>query len=216
MARSISDLRQDYTLSELRERDLNPNPFIQFEKWFQDATAIKEKNFEPNAMTLATATKSGVPSARIVLLKGFSEKGFIFYSNYESRKAGELAENPQAALCFHWAVLERQVCIMGKVEKVSREESEAYFKSRPIGSRLGAWASQQSAVIPNRDVLTKKATALETQYADGDVPLPPFWGGYRLAANEIQFWQGQTSRLHDRFRYLKQLDGHWIIDRLSP
>ncbi|MCS6989638.1 MAG: pyridoxamine 5'-phosphate oxidase [Chloroherpetonaceae bacterium] len=220
MSLSISDLRKDYTLGGLQEGDLDPNPFKQFEKWFQDALEAQKKRdvafFEANAMTLATATKDGKPSARVVLLKHLDDRGFVFFTNYESRKGQELAENPFAALCFHWELLERQVSVMGRVEKISREESEAYFKTRPLGSRIGAWASKQSAVISGRGELLKRVAEIGLKYPTGDVPLPPFWGGYRVLPDEFQFWQGQPSRLHDRFRYLKQLDGSWKIDRLSP
>jgi pyridoxamine 5'-phosphate oxidase len=214
MKMSIADLRKEYTKGSLSEKDLEQNPFKQFEKWFEEAKAAGIE--EPNAMTLATATKDAKPSIRTVLLKGVDERGFVFYTNYESRKGRELAENPNAALCFHWQPLERQVSIMGMVEKVSREESEAYFRSRPLTSRYGAWASHQSEVIAGKTELLKRAAEMALKYPTGDVPCPPFWGGYRLLPDEIQFWQGQPSRLHDRFRYLKQPDGTWKIDRLSP
>ena len=212
--KSIANLRKEYTKGSLSEKDLDANPFKQFEKWFEEAKAAGIE--EPNAMALATATKDAKPSIRTVLLKGVDERGFVFYTNYESRKGRELAENPNAALCFHWQPLERQVSIMGMVEKVSREESEAYFRSRPLTSRYGAWASHQSEVIAGKAELLKRAAEIALKYPTGDVPCPPFWGGYRLLPNEIQFWQGQPSRLHDRFRYLKQPDGTWKIDRLSP
>ncbi len=214
MMKSIANLRKEYTKGSLSEKDLDANPFKQFEKWFEEAKAAGIE--EPNAMALATATKDAKPSIRTVLLKGVDERGFVFYTNYESRKGRELAENPNAALCFHWQPLERQVSIMGMVEKVSREESEAYFRSRPLTSRYGAWASHQSEVIAGKAELLKRAAEIALKYPTGDVPCPPFWGGYRLLPNEIQFWQGQPSRLHDRFRYLKQPDGTWKIDRLSP
>jgi pyridoxamine 5'-phosphate oxidase len=220
MSFSLSDLRKDYTLGGLQEHDLNPDPFKQFEAWLQDALDAQKKfnasHFEANAMTLATATKDGKPSARTVLLKHLDARGFVFFTNYESRKGQELAENPYAALCFHWELLERQVCVTGRVEKISTEESEAYFKTRPLGSRIGAWASKQSSVISGRGELLKRVAELGLKYPTGDIPLPPFWGGYRVLPDEIQFWQGQPSRLHDRFRYLKQPDGTWTIDRLSP
>lgn len=220
MSFSLSDLRKDYTLGGLQEHDLHSDPFKQFEQWFQDALDAQKKSdaphFEANAMTLATATKSGKPSARMVLLKQLDTRGFVFFTNYESRKGKELDENPYAALCFHWEVLERQVCVNGQVEKLSTEESEAYFKTRPLGSRIGAWASRQSSVIAGRGEILQRVAEIGLKYPTGDVPLPPFWGGYRLLPDEIQFWQGQPSRLHDRFRYLKQRDGTWTIDRLSP
>jgi pyridoxamine 5'-phosphate oxidase len=216
----IADLRKDYTLSSLERDALHENPLIQFKNWFADALDVQQKLhdafFEPNAMTLATATKDGKPSARTVLLKGVDERGFIFFTNYESRKAKELVGNPYAALCFHWEVLERQVCITGSVEKISSAESEAYFTSRPVGSQIGAWASAQSTVIESREMLLKKISALQIKYPEGALPLPPFWGGYCVVPTEIEFWQGQSSRLHDRFRYRKDARGVWIVERLSP
>ncbi|WP_448519967.1 pyridoxamine 5'-phosphate oxidase [Rhodoflexus sp.] len=211
---SIADLRKDYLKGSLDEKDLNANPFKQFETWFQDARDAGID--EPNAMTLATATKDGKPSARVVLLKGFDERGFVFFTNYESRKGRELSENPNAALCFHWQKLERQVNIVGSVEKISTEDSEAYFNSRPLASRYGAWASRQSEPLESKTALLARVAELALKYPIGNVPLPPFWGGFRVVPDELQFWQGQPSRLHDRFRYLKQTNGVWKIDRLSP
>ena len=169
-----------------------------------------------NAVTLATADKDGRPSARIVLLKGVDERGFIFFTNYESRKGRELMENPNAALVSYWAAQERQVCIAGTVSKIPESESEAYFKSRPRGSRIAAWASRQSAVLANRESLEMEWKQLEAKYPDQNVPKPPYWGGYVLLPARIEFWQGRPSRMHDRFRYLKQTDGSWLIERLSP
>jgi len=214
MNTSISELRKSYDTGGLQESDLDPNPFKQFEKWFGEIVAASL--IEPNAMTLATATKDGVPSARIVLLKGFDERGFTFFTNYESQKARELEANPHAALVFYWAELERQVRVTGEVSRVTREESEAYFQSRPIGSQLGALASHQSQVIPNREVLEKRLAELTTEYQGRPIPLPPHWGGYRLAPQAIEFWQGRPNRLHDRLRYTRQPDGSWLIERLSP
>ncbi len=211
---SIADLRKDYFKGSLDEKDLHANPFKQFETWFQDARDAGVD--EPNAMTLATATKDGKPSARIVLLKGLDERGFVFFTNYESRKGRELRENPNAALCFHWQKLERQVNIVGSVEKISTEDSEAYFNSRPLASRYGAWASRQSEPLESKAALLARVAELALKYPIGNVPLPPFWGGFRVVPDELQFWQGQPSRLHDRFRYLKQTNGVWKIDRLSP
>ncbi len=211
---SIADLRKDYLKGSLDEKDLNANPFKQFETWFQDARDAGID--EPNAMTLATATKDGKPSARVVLLKGFDERGFVFFTNYESRKGRELSENPNAALCFHWQKLERQVNIVGSVEKISTQDSEAYFNSRPLASRYGAWASRQSEPLESKTALLARVAELALKYPIGNVPLPPFWGGFRVVPDELQFWQGQPSRLHDRFRYLKQTNGVWKIDRLSP
>ena len=169
-----------------------------------------------NAMTLATADKEGRPSARVVLLKGVDERGFIFFTNYDSRKGNELAENPQAALVFYWSDLERQVCVAGDVTRLPEAESEAYFKSRPRGSRIGAWASRQSEVVRDRTELEQKWQELEVQYPGEQVPKPPIWGGYILAPTRIEFWQGRPNRLHDRFRYSRQADKSWKIERLSP
>lgn len=214
MNTSVADLRKDYTFQGLKETDVDTNPFKQFQIWFDQALAAQL--LEPNAMTLATTTKDGKPSARIVLLKGFDERGFVFYTNYESHKGQELAENPQAALVFWWAELERQVRIEGRVEQVSEQESDAYFHSRPFNSRLGAWASQQSQVIENREVLELNWQELQTQYENRDVPRPPHWGGFRVIPTAIEFWQGRSSRLHDRLLYRCIDDGSWIIERLSP
>ncbi|MGH7536824.1 MAG: pyridoxamine 5'-phosphate oxidase, partial [Gemmatimonadales bacterium] len=170
---------------------------------------------EPNAMTLATATADGAPSARIVLLKGFDRRGFVFFTDYRSRKAAELAANPRAALVFHWEELERQVRITGRVERVTHQESEAYFLTRPMGSRLGAWVSHQSQVIPGREVLEDGLRAMGERFADGQVPLPPHWGGYRLAPDSIEFWQGRANRLHDRIRSGREGVG-WRLERLAP
>ncbi|HEY9623686.1 MAG TPA: pyridoxamine 5'-phosphate oxidase, partial [Crinalium sp.] len=193
MNSSIADLRRDYTLHGLQESEVNPNPFQQFQIWFDQAVAAELP--EPNAMTLATATPDGIPSARIVLLKGFDERGFTLYTNYQSRKGQELAANPQAALVFWWAELERQVRIEGQIEKVSDQETETYFHSRPIGSQLGAWASHQSQVISSRDVLETRLNELKAQHENQVIPRPPHWGGYRLVPRAIEFWQGRPSRL---------------------
>ncbi len=212
--RSIADLRREYTLAGLRRADLDVDPIIQFEKWLQQALAANLT--EPTAMTLATADREGRPSARIVLLKGVDGRGFTFFTNYESRKGGELTENPNAALVLFWAELERQVCIAGTVSIVSREESAKYFNSRPKGSRLAAWVSSQSEAIANRGVLEGRSNELMAKYPGEEVPLPPYWGGYCLAPTRIEFWQGRPNRLHDRFQYLRQPDGQWKIERLSP
>jgi pyridoxamine 5'-phosphate oxidase len=198
---------------ELNEKDAAPNPFKQFEKWFKQAEAAIP--ILPNAMTLATASVNGVPSARVVLLKDFDERGFVFYTNYESPKGKELDENPVAALCFYWAELGRQVRITGSVSRTSREESEAYFHTRPVDSQLGAWASNQSAVISGRGVLESKMEELVRKYEGKQIPLPPYWGGYRLAPSVIEFWQSRPSRLHDRLRY-KRHEREWVIERLAP
>ena len=210
---SLSDLRKDYVSSGLSEASLDPNPFQQFSRWFQQA--LDAALPEPNAMTLATATREGKASARIVLLKSFDEQGFVFYTNFESQKGKELAENPYAALVFHWIELERQVCAAGRVSRVSREESESYFHSRPVGSQLGAWASRQSQVISGREILEDRLKQLEKDYRDKLIPLPSDWGGFRLAPEMIEFWQGRPNRLHDRLRY-RLLDRRWVIERLAP
>lgn len=198
----------------LNESDVDPNPIVQFARWFAEAEAMVP--ILPNAMTLATATPGGVPSARVVLLKSFDEKGFVFYTNYESHKGRELDENPAAALVFYWAEMARQVRISGRVTRTSREESEAYFQTRPLDSQLGALASRQSEVLSNREALESKMEKLLKEYQNTEVPLPRFWGGYNLAPATIEFWQGRPSRLHDRLRYTRLSDGKWLIQRLSP
>lgn len=214
MNASVADLRKDYQIQGLSETDVDPNPFKQFQVWFDQALAAQLP--EPNAMTVATVTKSGKPRARIVLLKGFDERGFVFYTNYHSHKGQELADNPQAAIAFWWAELERQVRIEGRVLKVSDQESDEYFHSRPFNSRLGAWASEQSQVIENRQVLEQRWQELKTKYENQDIPRPPHWGGFRVVPTEIEFWQGRPSRLHDRLLYTLKDDDRWQIDRLSP
>jgi pyridoxamine 5'-phosphate oxidase len=211
---SLADLRAEYSQAGLNAAELDRDPLRQFQKWFEQA--LKGGIREPNAMVLATVDPKGQPSVRIVLLKGVDDRGFTFFTNYESRKGLELASNPRAALNFPWVDLERQVNIIGAVTRVSAPESEAYFKSRPRGSRLGAWASRQSQVIAERSLLDGRMKELESKYPDEHIPLPPWWGGYRLNPIEIEFWQGRPNRLHDRFRYLKQANGLWEVDRLSP
>jgi pyridoxamine 5'-phosphate oxidase len=211
----ISALRQDYRSGELRRASLNPDPICQFQNWFADAQAC-EAIREPNAMTLATANAAGEVSARIVLLKGCDAEGFRFFTNYESRKGAHIAENPQVSLLFFWAPLERQAIICGPAEKTSREESEAYFRQRPLASRLGAWASHQSRPVESRAELETRYAELEKTYAAGDVPLPPEWGGYLVRPATVELWQGRPSRLHDRFRYTREANGSWRIDRLAP
>jgi pyridoxamine 5'-phosphate oxidase len=211
---SVADLRKDYTLQGLQEKDADSDPFIQFQRWFDQALAAQIP--EPNAMTLATATLEGKPSARMVLLKNFDERGFVFFTNYSSHKGQELTANPQAALVFWWAELERQVRIEGLVEKTSDAESDEYFQSRPLNSRLGAWASDQSQVIAKREVLEQRLQELQNKYEHEEVPRPQHWGGYRLIPNLIEFWQGRPSRLHDRLNYRRQEDSSWHIERLSP
>ena len=212
--RAIAGLRENYALAGLLEADLDPDPFAQFERWFQQARDAGLK--EPNAMTLATASSDSAPSARIVLLKGFDRNGFVWYTNRESQKGRELRENPKASLVFYWPELERQVRISGDVDEVAREEAEAYFHSRPRGSQLGAWASRQSEVVAGREVLEDRMVELAGLYAGRTIPLPPFWGGFRLRPQAIEFWQGRPSRLHDRLRYVREVDGVWRVERLSP
>jgi pyridoxamine 5'-phosphate oxidase len=201
-------------ISSLTKANIFANPFLQFQDWFDSAMAAKLP--EPNAMTLATVAPNGQPSARIVLLKGFDETGFVFYTNYSSHKGQQLATNSAAALVFWWANLERQVRIEGEVTKVSAAQSDEYFHSRPLGSQLGAWVSDQSQTIESREKLETKLKELETQYKDKTIPRPSHWGGYRLKPTAIEFWQGRPNRLHDRFLYSLLADGSWKIERLSP
>ncbi|MEO6758620.1 MAG: pyridoxamine 5'-phosphate oxidase [Saprospiraceae bacterium] len=211
----LTTLRQNYARQTLSEDDVLPDPVAQFAAWFQQAADSQMR--EPNAMTLATATSNGRPSIRTVLLKSFDQTGFVFYTNYESRKGRELAENPQAALLFTWLELERQVRIEGRVEKTAAAESLLYFQSRPKGSQIGAWTSPQSEVIPDRSVLETTQGQLEHQYAATNVlPLPPFWGGFRLVPDLFEFWQGRPSRLHDRICFTPDTNGAWQIQRLAP
>jgi len=209
---TVSDLRQSYEKGVLLENEASASPFDQFRRWFDEALAAQVP--EPNAMTLATVDAAGQPSARIVLVKGYDERGFTFFTNYASRKGDELAANPRAALLFFWQPLERQVRIEGTVERVSPEESDQYFHSRPVGSRIGAWASQQSRPV-TRDTLEAREREFRAQYGE-QPPRPPHWGGYRLAPTAFEFWQGRPSRLHDRLRYLPDGRSGWQIDRLSP
>ena len=233
---AIADLRREYSLAGLRRRDLDADPMAQFGKWFAQASGARAsgrirkffigvyksllmvggvKPTEINAMTLSTVDAHGRPFARIVLLKGYDQRGFVFYTNYESRKGAQLTHDPRASLVFYWADQERQVCVQGEVTKVSREETEAYFRSRPRGSRIGAWASNQSQPVKDRAELDERWIAIEKKFPD-DVPPPPHWGGYVLKPATIEFWQGRPNRLHDRFIYTRQPDGSWKIDRLSP
>ena len=208
-----SSLRKEYTSAGLDRADLDPDPIVQFHGWFEKV--VDADLHEPNAMTLATATRDGRPSARVVLLKGYDERGFVFYTNYEGRKAGELEANPTCALLFYWGALERQVRIEGRASRLSGEESDAYFSSRPRGSRLGAWASQQSLPVEDRSVLEQRVRELEAEYEGREIPRPPFWGGYRVEPEVIEFWQGRESRLHDRLVYHRYRGG-WEIERLQP
>jgi pyridoxamine 5'-phosphate oxidase len=230
---ALADIRREYALGSLNGADLDANPLAQFNQWFWQASAggrwrkigialyklrhaiLGHAPVDVNAMTLATVDQAGRPSTRAVLLKGVDERGFIFFTNYDSRKGRELAENPNAALTFYWSDLERQVCVAGTVDKLSHDESEAYFKSRPRGSRLAAWASPQSSVIPDRAVLEKRWNAMAAK-CPGEVPLPANWGGYVLKPERIEFWQGRLNRLHDRFCYTRQPGGVWKLERLAP
>ena len=210
---NLADFRKEYSDRGLRRADLKADPIQQFDDWFKTATDCGVH--EPNAMTLATASATGTPLQRTVLLKGYDEKGFVFFSNYQSRKAADIDANPQACLLFPWLTLERQIMIQGRVEKTTIEESTAYFHSRPLDSQIGAWVSNQSEVIASRDALNAKLEEIRKRFADGIIPLPPFWGGYRVVPTTIEFWQGGPARLHDRFLYLRIDDG-WKIERLSP
>jgi len=210
---SIADLRREYARARLDEAHVAADPVAEFDRWFTQAREAQVP--EPNAMTLATATRDGAPSARIVLLKGYDESGFVFFTDYRSRKAIELEQNPQASLVFFWVELERQVRITGPVSVVSREESESYFQTRPRTSQLSTWVSHQSQVIPGRKVLDDQVKQMAVRYP-GDVPLPPHWGGFRVTPETVEFWQGRPSRLHDRLRYLRKKGGGWQLERLSP
>ncbi|HCN06019.1 MAG TPA: pyridoxamine 5'-phosphate oxidase [Bacteroidetes bacterium] len=210
--RDIADLRTEYQRETLDEFSVAHNPLEQFSRWMDEVLAAEV--LEPTAMTLATVGANGRPSARTVLLKGIDE-GFVFYTNYTSRKGTDLESNPYASLLFFWPDLQRQVRVEGRAEKITIEESEAYFRTRPLGSKIGAWASQQSQPLSSRDELERRTIELERQYSDGNVPLPPFWGGYRLLPDAMEFWQGRPSRLHDRILYERGETG-WTISRLSP
>jgi pyridoxamine 5'-phosphate oxidase len=214
MDRSVADLRQNYTKAGLSEADIAANPFVQFQTWFDQALAAALP--EPNAMTLATATPEGKPSARVVLLKGFDDRGFVFYTNYNSTKGRQLQANAQAALVFWWAQLERQVRLEGTIVPVAATEADSYFASRPRGSQLGAWASPQSDLVESREVLETRLQHLEQEYRDRDIPRPPHWGGFCLIPDRIEFWQGRPNRLHDRLNYRRDRRGQWQIERLAP
>lgn len=214
MALDLSKMREEYVGGGLSRKDLDPNPFLQFEKWFKQAEAAGLN--EPNAMMLATVSAEGQPSVRTVLLKYFDENGFVFFTNYNSRKARHIAANPRVALLFPWLDLHRQVRIEGFAEKVSTLESMKYFMSRPRESQLGAWVSNQSSPITSRQLLMMKFEEIKRKFQNSEVPLPDFWGGYRVKPHTIEFWQGRENRLHDRFEYRFQADGSWLIQRLAP
>lgn len=233
---ALADLRREYESSEISRGTLLADPIAQFEDWFGTASnpvggrwrrfaigiykafhmLLGAKPVDPNAMVLATADTAGHPSARTVLLKGVDDRGFSFFTNYKSRKGRELEQNPNAALVFYWPELERQVCVSGSITRLSTEESEAYFKSRPRGSQIGAWASRQSTEIPSRKELEADVRQTQQKYAGKEIPLPPFWGGYVLRPERIEFWQGRASRLHDRFQFTRTPNGGWAMARLSP
>ena len=210
----VTRLRKEYTRSGLKESDVASDPIEQFRSWFDEVLAADLH--EPNAMTLATATPEGRPSARVVLLKGFDERGFVFYTSYVGRKSEELETNPNCALVFYWGELERQVRVEGRASRVSEEESDEYFGSRPRGSQLGAWASEQSRPVEGRGALEERLRGLEAEYEEREVPRPPFWGGYRVEPEVIEFWQGRENRLHDRLVYRRSDNGEWGRERLQP
>lgn len=210
----LSDVRRDYARGGLHESDLAAEPVEQLQRWLAEAVAVDPGDY--TSMVLATADRQGRPSARVVLLKGCDARGFVFYTNYDSRKAREMEENPRAALVFYWAGFDRQVRVEGTVERTSREESEAYFRSRPRGSQIGAWASRQSEALASREELEAKVRELTDRFAGREVPLPDFWGGYRLVPESMEFWQGRPDRLHDRLRYRRLSGGGWRVERLSP
>ena len=213
MTQSLAELRREYARGALSKQSVDSDPFKQFQRWLQEA--LNAELLEPNAMTLATAGRAGIPSARVVLLKGLDANGFVFYTNYLSDKGRQLAENPHASLVFLWKELERQVRIEGRVSKVSRQESEAYFRTRPRESQVGAVASHQSRVVADRRALDERFASIDREYADREVPMPAHWGGYRLAPAMLEFWQGRQGRLHDRLRY-RQDGAGWIVERLEP
>ena len=214
MGIELDALRREYRRAALKEGELDPDPIRQLERWLQEA--VRARVPEPNAMALATATPDGRPSARMVLLKGLDSRGLVFYTNLESRKAQELASNPRAALLFWWPELERQVRLEGPVEPVSDEEADAYFRTRPRSSRIGAWASPQSRPLKSRIELLRRVAEALARFPVGEVPRPPFWGGFRVRPESVEFWQGRPSRLHDRILYVRQEDGSWRRQRLAP
>jgi pyridoxamine 5'-phosphate oxidase len=208
------ETRSEYTRGALERAQLKPSPFDQFAVWLQEA--MEARMAEPNAMSLATAGADQLPLVRTVLLKSYDERGFVFFTNFESRKARQITENPNVSLLFPWLALERQVIVCGAAEKISKTETLAYFMTRPRGSQLGAWVSAQSSIITTRSLLEQKWDEMKRKFGEGEVPLPSFWGGFRVVPREIEFWQGRPSRLHDRFLYRRQGDDSWKIDRLAP
>ncbi len=210
----IHNIRREYIKKKLHLKDLNKNPFKQFDQWFK--IALNEIKFDPNAISLATVGKDNKPSLRTVLLKYYDETGFVFFTNYGSRKSKQIEENENVALLFFWVTLERQIIIEGKAEKISKSESLKYFSSRPHGSQLGAWVSQQSSIISSKSILLSKLEEIKRKFKEGKVPLPDFWGGYRVKPERIEFWQGGENRLHDRFLYTKNANDDWKINRLAP
>jgi pyridoxamine 5'-phosphate oxidase len=211
---NIADMRREYSNRPLRCADLSPDPFAQFEQWFAQARQTIE--LDPNAMCVSTVGPDARPSSRMVLLKSFDKNGFVFFTNLDSRKAREIAKNPNVSLLLCWLPLSRQITIEGKAERVSTAEAIAYFATRPRGSQLGAWVSHQSSVITSRSLLEAKWDEMKRKFAAGEVPLPSFWGGFRVSPVEFEFWQGRTERLHDRFRYRRGDGGSWVIERLQP
>jgi len=210
----VHNIRRAYLKSSLKLEDLKKDPFDQFDDWFK--VALEEIKLDPNAMALATVSKKGKPSLRTVLLKYYDNEGFVFFTNYSSRKSQQIEENPNISLLFTWLTLERQIIIEGSIEKISKSESLKYFTSRPIGSQLGAWVSNQSSIISSKSILLSKLAEMKRKFKDGKIPLPDFWGGYRVIPNRIEFWQGGDNRLHDRFLYELDKEGNWNISRLAP
>lgn len=214
MTLDLTAIRTEYARAGLHERDVDPSPIVQLDRWLKDAVAAQHP--EPTAMTLATVDAAGDPAARVVLLKQLDERGLVFFTGYESDKGRQLAAHPRATACLFWVLLERQVRVTGPVSKVAREESEAYFDSRPRASQLGAWASRQSTVIAGREELEANLAEVTARFGEGKIPCPPEWGGFRLAIERMELWQGRRSRLHDRLRYTRTGDATWRVDRLSP